>query len=87
MDSLSRRTHAGLSTPPRRDHEPLVWPSSRYFQIHFEHLHTTLAAMNQELEYLRHQVADLQWRIRCEAAQRGEGCHDCPKSACGELAQ
>lgn len=82
-NNLPRRIKTGPAPFPRPEEEPLDWPSSRYFQVHFEHLHAALAAMGRELELLRHQVADLQWRSGCDAAR----CGRCPPAPGGERTQ
>ncbi|CAL1240832.1 hypothetical protein [Candidatus Methylocalor cossyra] len=39
------------------------FPSARYFQIHFEHLHAALAVLGYELEHLKRQLAELQRQL------------------------
>lgn len=52
--------------------EPLHWPSSRYFQIHFEQIHLAMAEMRQELELLRRELADTRRRSgACPRCGRG----------------
>lgn len=58
---------------PNPSHE---WPSSRYFQVHFEHLQSSLAMLRQEIETQRRLLLDLHRQV--ELAQRGR---DIPEPA------
>lgn len=59
--------------PPQSRHE---WPSSRYFQVHFEHLQSTLALLRQEVEAQRRLLLDLHRQVAL--VQRGR---DIPEPA------
>jgi hypothetical protein len=74
MNNLCHGAEAGSFMRPPLEEAPR-WPSSRYFQIHFEHMHLALANMGRELEVLRRQVAELQ-------RQSGSRAPGCPEGGC-----
>ncbi len=50
--------------PPSTDNQEQVkFPSSRYFQIHFEYLESELAETRRTMEIMQAQMADLYLRI------------------------
>ncbi|TPQ27327.1 hypothetical protein ACH518_06485 [Methylomonas sp. HW2-6] len=50
-----------------------AFPSARYFQVHFEYLHETIAELKQQIETANRQIAELQRRLpEAEAKQRME---------------
>lgn len=60
--------------------EPLPWPSSRYFQIHFEQMHLMLSEMRREMESLRQELVTERRRFdhcsRCARAGTSYSTHN-----------
>lgn len=48
-----------------------AFPSARYFQVHFEYLHETIAELKQQIETANRQIVELQRRLpEAESKQR-----------------
>jgi hypothetical protein len=66
---VDKLEHHIMIVPKRRppksgnDGNPAKFPSSRYFQIHFQHIEAQLEQTNRSLEALLQQVATLQSRL------------------------
>jgi hypothetical protein len=51
------------------------WPNSRYFQVHFEHLHEVITSLQQEMESQRRLLQKLQRQV--ERRQKALPSEDC----------
>ncbi|MGZ4958529.1 MAG: hypothetical protein ACXV7J_04705 [Methylomonas sp.] len=60
-------TKLPLSSQPHSHPEP-VFPSARYFQIHFDHLHETIDELRRQVDQANQQIAELQQHLHIKPA-------------------